>query len=134
MKKDETFGASDQKIKEMNIKKKQEAANTEQITHEFMAELTFAQKISIIKAIKTEIISFPVFRFRKLRDLLTFCEDSRDVDVVIKAVCALCEVFTDIIPSYRIRELGEKEEDGSKEAGAKPVKKSKEVEALQQQE
>jgi len=29
------------------------------------------------------------------------------VDVVLKAVTALCEVFTDIIPSYRIRELGD---------------------------
>ena len=74
-----------------------------------MAELTFAQKISIVKAIKTEIISFPAFRFRKLRDLLTLCEDPKDVDVVIKAVTALCEVFCDIIPSYKIREQGGQE-------------------------
>jgi len=70
--------------------------------------MSFAEKIILVKAIKNEIISFPAFRYRKLRDLLAFCEDPRDVDVVLKAVTALCEVFTDIIPSYRIRELGDK--------------------------
>ncbi len=60
------------------------------MTQEFMAELTFAQKISLVKAIKTEIISFPAYRYRKLRDLLTFCEDPKDVDVVLKVVMALC--------------------------------------------
>ena len=39
--KDATFGASDQKIKEMNIKKRQEAANKEQITPELMAVMDF---------------------------------------------------------------------------------------------
>ena len=72
------------------------------------------------------MISFPAFRYRKLRDLLTFCEDPKDVDVVLKAVSALCEIFTDIIPSYRIRELGEKDE-----SAPKALKISKEIEALQ---
>ena len=70
--------------------------------------MSFAQKISIVRAIKDEIISFPAFRYRKLRDLLTFCEDPKDVDVVLKAMGALCDVFSDILPSYRIRELGDK--------------------------
>ena len=84
--KDATFGASDQKLKEMAIKKKQEVANREQVTPELMAEMTFAQKISIVKAIRNEIISYPAYRYRKLRDLLTFCEDPKDIDVVLKAV------------------------------------------------
>ena len=75
---------------------------------ELMAEMNFGQKISIIKAIKNEIISFPAYRYRKLRDLLNLCEDPRDIDVVLKAITALCEVFCDVIPSYKIRELGEK--------------------------
>ena len=95
-----------------------------------MAEMSFAQKISIVKAIKTEIISFPAFRFRKLRDLLVFCEDPKDVDVVLKAISALCEVFMDILPSYRIREQGGEETNETQNGGGKPLKKSKEVEAL----
>ena len=47
----------------------------------------------------------------------------------MKSVEALCEVFCDIIPSYRIREY-KKAEEGSKEE----VKVSKEVEALRTQE
>ena len=109
--KDATFGASEQKLKEMAIKKKQEIANKEQITPEFMAEMSFAQKISIVKTIRNEIISYPAYRYRKLRDLLTFCEDPKDVDVVLKAVSALCDVFVDIIPSYKVRELGEKSQN-----------------------
>ena len=69
------------------------------ITKELMAEMNFGQKISIIKAIKNEIISFPAYRYRKLRDLLNLCEDPRDIDVVLKAITALCEVFCDVIPS-----------------------------------
>ena len=134
IKKDATFGASDQKIKEMGIKQKQEAANKEQITQEFMAELTFAQKINLVKVIKTEIISFPAYRYRKLRDLLTFCEDPKDVDVVLKAVTALCEVFADIIPSYRIREQGEQDDLTTNGDKGKNMKFSKETSALQAQE
>ena len=103
-----------------------------------MTELSFAQKISIVNTIKNEIISFPAYRYRKLRDLLTFCEDN-NIDVVLKAVAALCKVFCDIIPSYRIREIGDKPEEKSQEqdgkgkgaAGYKAIKISKEVEALQ---
>ena len=101
-----------------------------------MAEMTFPMKISIIKAIKSEIISYPAFRYRKLRDLLNLCEDPKDIDVVLKAVTALCEVFSDIIPSYKIRELNEKkpEENKGNGKGKQDVKISKEVEALQAQE
>ena len=78
------------------------------MTAELMAEMSFAQKINIVKTIRNEIISFPAYRYRKLRDLLTFCEDPKDIDVVLKAVTALCDVFTDIIPSYKVREIGDK--------------------------
>ena len=68
--------------------------------------------------------------------MLAFCEDPKDVDVVLKAITALCDVFIDIIPSYKIRELNETgEDDGTKVGpGGKPVKRSKETEALQTQE
>ena len=100
-----------------------------------MAEMSFAIKIGLVKTIKNEIISYPAYRYRKLRDLLTFCEDPKDIDIVLKAVTALCEVFSDIIPSYKVRELGDKnqfsnEEEGKTNANKKTVKISKDVEAL----
>jgi len=139
--KDATFGASDQKLKELQIKKKQELANREQVTPELIEAMSFAQKINLVKTIKSEIISYPAYRYRKLRDLLAFCEDPKDIDVVLKAVTALCEVFTDIIPSYKVRELGDKnkfsgenDEETHKNNSKKNVKVSKDVEALQMQE
>ena len=98
--------------------------------------MSFAEKLTIVKTIKNEIISYPAYRYRKLRDLLNLCEDPKDIDIVLKSVTALCEVFCDIIPSYKVRELGDKnsfsntEEDGKKAVKTKTVKISKEVEAL----
>ena len=84
------------------------------ITDELLGELLFAEKIGLIRAIKNEIISFPAYRYRKLKDLLVFCKDPKDIDVVDKAITALCEVFCDIIPSYRIRQYDEKGEKGDR--------------------
>lgn len=103
--------------------------------------MSFAQKIGLINTIKNEIISFPAYRYKKIRDLLSFCEDPTSVDIVMKAMNALCAVYCDIIPSYRIRELNDKtkkqnedgmedEEDGKSSAPHKKVQISKEVEAL----
>jgi hypothetical protein len=96
-------------------------ANVEQIDDEVLAKLTFADKIGLVKAIGQEIISYPAFRFRKLKDLLKLCSDPKDVDVVLKAVNQLSVVFCDILPAYRIRQYEEAKEK---------EKLSKEVEAL----
>jgi nucleolar complex protein 3 len=80
-----------------------------------------------VKAIGHEIISFPAFRYRKLKDLLKLCSDPKDVDVVLKSVTQLCIVFCDILPSYRIRQY----EDAQDKEEAKL---SKEVEVLRSQE
>ena len=85
-----------------------------------MAQLTFADKIGLVKAIGHEIVSYPAFRYRKLKDLLKMCSDPKDVDVVLKAVNQLSVVFCDILPSYRIRQYDEAED----------TKVSKEVESL----
>ena len=50
------------------------------------------------------MIAAPEDKFRKLKDLLLCCSDPKDIDVVIKAMKALCDVFCDILPGYRIRE------------------------------
>lgn len=115
-----------QKLKESRIEKQMAEANVEQIDDEVMAELTFADKIGLVKAIGQEIVSYPAFRFRKLRDLLKMCSDPKDVDVVLKAVTQLCAVFCEILPAYRIRQF--------EEAVEKDAKVSKEVEALRTQE
>lgn len=46
----------------------------------------------------------PEERYRKLKDLIIFCSDPKDIDVVIKALKVLCDVFCDILPGYRIKE------------------------------
>ena len=54
--------------------------------------------------------------------------------MVLKAVSSLCEVFCEIIPSYRIREIQDvkKEEDDDKkdEKSKKHLKLSRDVEEL----
>ncbi len=52
--------------------------------------------------------------------------------MVLKATSALCDVFEDVLPSYRIRQ--NYEEGDSKKDGKKNVKISKEVEQLRSQE
>jgi len=42
---------------------------------------------------------------------LLCCSDPKDIDVVIKALKSLCEVFSDILPGYRIRENKQDNED-----------------------
>lgn len=81
--------------------------NVDQLDDEILQQLTFADKIGLVKAIGEEIISFPAFRYRKLKDLLKFCSDPKDIDVVLRAVTQLCTVFCDILPSYRIRQFDE---------------------------
>lgn len=43
-------------------------------------------------------------KYRKLTDLLLLCSDPKDIDVVLSSIKALCEIFCDILPTYRIRE------------------------------
>jgi len=56
-----------------------------------------------------------------LADLLTLCKDD-NCDVVLKAIAALTEVFVDILPSYRIREYNEEDDQKLKEGKEKSKK------------
>ena len=60
----------------------------------------------MVKSLKADIIAFPSFSYHKLKDLLTLCADN-SLDVVLKATNSLCEIFIDILPDYRIRQLGD---------------------------
>jgi nucleolar complex protein 3 len=79
----------------------------------------------MIKSLTADIIAYPAFSYNKLKDLLKLCADS-NIDVVTKATNNLCDVFCDILPDYRIRQLGDEEQ--------KKEKLSKDVIALRQQE
>lgn len=116
--------ADPQKAKEQKIKQQQDAANKDLLTDELMNELVFADKIGLVSNLRDSLISFPTYRYRQLKDLLKLCTDSNP-DVVLKATTALCDVFCDILPSYRIRQL---DDEAPKE------KVSKDVEQLRNQE
>ena len=98
-----------------------------------MENLAFSDKIGLVKSISMEIMTRPTHRYRKLKDLLTLCRDPVNVDVVLKAVNNLCEVFCEIIPSYRIREY-EDEKKEEKEGKKKENRMSKEADELRNQE
>ena len=63
-----------------------------------------------------------------MKDILLCCSDPKDIDVVIKAVKALCAIFCDILPTYRIRE----QKEGANEEGEKKV--SKDVQSMRDYE
>ncbi len=100
------------KVQEKLVKKQQYSKyleqkkidkNKEQLSRELVKDLTLADKIGLSSTIANEILTNPEEKYRKLNDLLVLCKD-REVDVIVKAVEALCKVYKDIIPAYKIRE------------------------------
>jgi hypothetical protein len=79
--------------------------------------MKFSEKLGLIKSLTNEIIAYPAFSYRKIKDLLKLCEDN-NIDVVLKSTQNLCDIFCDILPDYRIRQLNDKE---SKEKVSKEV-------------
>ena len=61
---------------------------------------------------------------------MLFCSEPKDIDVVIKALKALCDVFCDILPGYRIRE----QKTTLSEDADKAQKVSKEVVSMREHE
>jgi hypothetical protein len=78
-----------------------------------MSKLRFSEKLALVKQLSSDIISYPAFSYKKLKDLLKLCEDN-NVDVVLKSTGSLCEIFCDILPDYRIRQLETEEEKKEK--------------------
>lgn len=88
--------------------------------------MNIAQKLSFIKATAKEIVQNVEEKYRKLNDLLILCSDPKDIDVVLKSLKALCDVFCDILPTYRIRESGkDSKEDQDEKEGDDKKKKGK---------
>jgi hypothetical protein len=79
--------------------------------------MKFSEKLGLIKSLTNDIIAYPAFSYRKIKDLIKLCEDN-NIDVVLKSTGNLCDIFCDILPDYRIRQLNDKE---SKEKVSKEV-------------
>lgn len=82
--------------------------NKEQLNNDLLSEMNIAQKLGLIKQTASEIISNPDETYRKINDLLLFCKDPKDIDVVMRSMGTLCDVYCDILPGYRIREQNTK--------------------------
>jgi hypothetical protein len=95
------------------VQDKENMVNKEQLDEELVQKLVFSEKLGMIKSIATEIIIKPTTKFRKLKDLLLLCSD-KNVDVVLKSILTLCDVFCEILPDYRIREFDPSAETKSK--------------------
>ena len=55
--------------------KQRGAQNKDQLTDEILVALSLGQKIALISQLRSELISFPAFSYKKLRDLLTLCSE-----------------------------------------------------------
>ena len=99
------------------IAKKREDSNKSLLTEDVISKMSFGQKIRTVNDLKADIIATPSFSYHKLKDLLTLCADS-SLDVVLKATKSLCEIFSDILPDYRIRQM---EGEDQKEKVSKEV-------------
>lgn len=109
-----------QKLKEKQILKKRESGNKELLTDDLMQKLRFTEKINLVKSLTIDIIAYPAFAYRKLRDLIKLCSDA-NIDVVLKATANLCDIFCDILPDYRIRQYNDDDKDQKKEKVSKDV-------------
>ncbi|CDW76954.1 UNKNOWN [Stylonychia lemnae] len=128
-------------VEKFNDQKKFEE-NKELLNQELINEMNVAQKLSFIKMTQKEIVSNADEKYRKINDLIALCGDPKDIDVVLRSIKALCEVFCDVLPAYRIREQkidinednAKTNEEGKKTGGKKSQKVSKEVKVMREQE
>uniref|UniRef100_A0A0D9VG24 Nucleolar complex protein 3 homolog n=1 Tax=Leersia perrieri TaxID=77586 RepID=A0A0D9VG24_9ORYZ len=80
----------------------------EEVEEELSAEELFEKKKAQLAEIGMSMLEDPESNIRSLNDMLNICND-KDQKVVKLGLTSLLAVFRDIIPSYRIRQLTEKE-------------------------
>ncbi|NP_001183025.1 uncharacterized protein LOC100501347 [Zea mays] len=118
-KKDESKGKSknkkgdDNKVKNIQsqteVPKGQLHSNVlEEVKEELSAEELFEKKKAQLAELGMSMLEDPESNIRSLNDMLSISND-RDQKVVKLGVMSLLAVFKDVIPSYRIRQLTEKE-------------------------
>ncbi|KAF3333623.1 nucleolar complex protein 3 [Carex littledalei] len=98
----------DEDIAPDSPKEKIQSEVLKEVEEEISAEESFGMKKIKLAEIGTALLEDPEANIRSLRDLLQICED-RDPEVIKLGLMSMLAVFKDIIPSYRIRELTEKE-------------------------
>ncbi|XP_078158346.1 nucleolar complex-associated protein 3-like [Carex rostrata] len=98
----------DEDIAPDSPKEKLQSEVLKEVEEEISAEESFGIKKIKLAEIGTALLEDPEANIRSLRDLLQICED-RDPEVIKLGLMSMLAVFKDIIPSYRIRELTEKE-------------------------
>lgn len=80
----------------------------EEVKEELSADELFEKKKAQLAELGMAMLEDPESNIRFLNDLLIICSDT-DQKVVKLGIMSLLAVFRDIIPSYRIRQLTEKE-------------------------
>uniref|UniRef100_A0ACD5WZR4 Uncharacterized protein n=1 Tax=Avena sativa TaxID=4498 RepID=A0ACD5WZR4_AVESA len=80
----------------------------EEVKEELSADELFEKKKAQLAELGMALLEDPESNIRSLNDLLIMCNDM-DQKVVKLCIMSLLAVFRDIIPSYRIRQLTEKE-------------------------
>ncbi|KAJ3694073.1 hypothetical protein LUZ60_009553 [Juncus effusus] len=79
-----------------------------QVEEELTAEESFEKKKIKLAELGLALLEDPEANIRSLMDILQICND-RNPEIVKLGLMSLLAVFKDIIPSYRIRELTQKE-------------------------
>lgn len=89
-------------------KEKLHSVVLEEVKDELSADELFEKKKAQLAEMGMAMLEDPESNIRSLNDLLIICNDT-DQKVVKLGIMSLLAVFRDIIPSYRIRQLTEKE-------------------------
>ncbi|KAJ4789323.1 Nucleolar complex protein 3-like protein [Rhynchospora pubera] len=98
----------DEDIAPNSPKEKLRSEVLKEVEEEISAEESFGAKKIKLAEIGMALLEGPEANIRSLKELLDFCKD-RDPQVVKLGLMSMLAVFKDIIPSYRIRELTDKE-------------------------
>ncbi|CAN6284345.1 unnamed protein product [Urochloa humidicola] len=115
IKKDDPAGKSKSKKGDDKVKKSTEVPKgklqsdvLEEVKEELSAEELFEKKKAQLAELGMAMLEDPESNIRSLNDMLSISND-KDQKVVKLGLMSLLAVFKDIIPSYRIRQLTEKE-------------------------
>ncbi|KAJ4813085.1 Nucleolar complex 3-like protein [Rhynchospora pubera] len=98
----------DEDIAPNSPKEKIHSEVLKEVEEEISAEESFGVKKIKLAEIGMALLEDPEANIRSLKELLDFCKD-KDPQVVKLGLMSMLAVFKDIIPSYRIRELTDKE-------------------------
>ena len=106
--------------KTAQIAKPKEDRKIEEVEYD-LKTMSFPEKLTALKELTDDILINPERNYQKLDDLFLFTQDTKHFDIVIQALKQLERVYLDIIPSYRIREDFEDEQEKKNQKLSKEV-------------